>query len=100
MIPGNEKRVVKMMNRIANRGTKIVMRKDENLHASGHAYRDELAEIIKANYLFLNSLFEIMSVDSETTALFADTWRDGIFERTCTIGQISWYKKYDGDRGW
>eukprot|EP00803_Ostreobium_quekettii_P009805 evm.model.scf_52.21 EVM.evm.TU.scf_52.21 scf_52:165961-174383(-) len=46
-IPGNEKRVMKMMNSIANRGAEIAMGKDEGLHASGHAYRDELADIIK-----------------------------------------------------
>lgn len=42
MIPGNETRVVKMMNRIAELGPTIVMGRGENLHTSGHAYRDEL----------------------------------------------------------
>ena len=36
-----------MMNNIAQRGPKIVMGRAEHLHASGHAYRDELAEVIR-----------------------------------------------------
>ncbi|KAJ7553257.1 hypothetical protein O6H91_06G089900 [Diphasiastrum complanatum] len=47
MIPGNETRVIKMMNRIAELGPKIVMGKQENLHTSGHGYREELEEVLK-----------------------------------------------------
>lgn len=42
VIPGNESRVMKMMNRLADIGPKIVMGKNEMLHTSGHAYRGEL----------------------------------------------------------
>ena len=42
VIPGNEIRVMKMMNRIAELGPNIAMRRTDNLHTSGHAYRDEL----------------------------------------------------------
>eukprot|EP00897_Mesotaenium_endlicherianum_P003311 jgi/Mesen1/3007/ME000177S02277 len=41
MIPGNEVRVVKMMNRIAQLGPRILQGRDHNLHTSGHAYRGE-----------------------------------------------------------
>ena len=44
MIPGNETRVVKMMNRIAELGPTLVMGRGENLHTSGHAYRGELVK--------------------------------------------------------
>jgi mRNA degradation ribonuclease J1/J2 len=47
MIPGNEKRVMRMMNAIAMRGPEIAMRREDGLHSSGHAYRDELEEILK-----------------------------------------------------
>ena len=47
MIPGNEKRVMRMMNAIAVRGPEIAMRKEDGLHSSGHAYREELEEILK-----------------------------------------------------
>lgn len=45
MIPGNDTRVMKMMNNIAQRGPKIAMGRGELLHTSGHAYRDELDEV-------------------------------------------------------
>ena len=47
MIPGNEKRVMRMMNAIAARGPQIAMKREDGLHSSGHAYRDELTEILK-----------------------------------------------------
>uniref|UniRef100_A0A804P3R7 RNA-metabolising metallo-beta-lactamase family protein n=1 Tax=Zea mays TaxID=4577 RepID=A0A804P3R7_MAIZE len=42
VIPGNETRVMKMMNRLTDLGPKIIMGKDSGLHTSGHAYREEL----------------------------------------------------------
>ncbi|XP_068646107.1 ribonuclease J-like [Aristolochia californica] len=47
VIPGNENRVMKMFNRIAELGPTIVMGKNEGLHTSGHAYRGELEEVLK-----------------------------------------------------
>lgn len=51
MIPGNETRVVKMMNRIAELGPTIVMGRGDNLHTSGHAYRGELVRSFYAQYV-------------------------------------------------
>ncbi|KAK8990835.1 hypothetical protein V6N11_028793 [Hibiscus sabdariffa] len=42
VIPGNESRVMKMLNRISEVGSTIVMGKNEGLHTSGHGYRGEL----------------------------------------------------------
>ncbi|XP_057866644.2 ribonuclease J isoform X1 [Cryptomeria japonica] len=47
VIPGNEVRVMKMMNRIADIGSTIVMGRGDNLHTSGHAYRGELEEALR-----------------------------------------------------
>ncbi|MCO5580185.1 hypothetical protein L7F22_034052 [Adiantum nelumboides] len=47
VIPGNEIRVMKMMNRIAELGPGIAMGRADKLHTSGHAYRDELEEVIR-----------------------------------------------------
>ncbi|RLM79420.1 ribonuclease J isoform X1 [Panicum miliaceum] len=47
VIPGNETRVMKMMNRLTDLGPKIIMGKDSGLHTSGHAYRDELEEVLR-----------------------------------------------------
>ncbi|KAJ4961710.1 hypothetical protein NE237_021620 [Protea cynaroides] len=47
VIPGNENRVMDMMNRIAEIGSTIVMGKNKNLHTSGHGYRDELEDVLK-----------------------------------------------------
>lgn len=42
VIPGNETRVMKMMNRIAEIGSNIVTGRNAMLHTSGHGYREEL----------------------------------------------------------
>ena len=47
MIPGNEKRVMKMLNAISSKGVAIAMGRGEALHASGHAHRDELTEVLQ-----------------------------------------------------
>lgn len=47
MIPGNEKRVMRMMNEIARKGPEIAMSREDCLHSSGHGYKDELNEVIK-----------------------------------------------------
>ncbi|KAL7191726.1 hypothetical protein ACSBR2_023750 [Camellia fascicularis] len=47
VIPGNETRVMKMLNRISEIGSTIVMGKNEQLHSSGHGYREELDEVLK-----------------------------------------------------
>lgn len=43
-IPGNEKRVQRMMNNIAARGPEMIFNRD--LHSSGHAYSGEQEEVI------------------------------------------------------
>ncbi|KAK8990834.1 hypothetical protein V6N11_028793 [Hibiscus sabdariffa] len=47
VIPGNESRVMKMLNRISEVGSTIVMGKNEGLHTSGHGYRGELEEVLR-----------------------------------------------------
>ncbi|XP_020261497.1 uncharacterized protein LOC109837594 isoform X2 [Asparagus officinalis] len=47
VIPGNETRVMKMLNRISDIGSTIVMGKNEGLHTSGHAYHGELEEVLR-----------------------------------------------------
>ena len=39
VIPGNDPRVMQMMNRISALGPEIAMGRNENLHTSGHAYQ-------------------------------------------------------------
>lgn len=39
VIPGNDTRVIQMMNSIAAMGPEIAMGRGENLHTSGHAYQ-------------------------------------------------------------
>ncbi|CAK9330291.1 unnamed protein product [Citrullus colocynthis] len=47
VIPGNESRVMKMLNRISEIGSNIIMGKNELLHTSGHGYRGELEEVLQ-----------------------------------------------------
>eukprot|EP00976_Prorocentrum_cordatum_P055603 1121958-Prorocentrum_minimum.AAC.1 len=49
MIPGNEKRVIRMMNQVAERGTSVVMGASVGLHTSGHAHYGELEEVTRRN---------------------------------------------------
>ncbi|XP_059443585.1 ribonuclease J isoform X2 [Corylus avellana] len=47
VIPGNESRVMKMLNRLSEIGSSIVMGKNEGLHTSGHGHRGELEEVLR-----------------------------------------------------
>ncbi|CAN4105350.1 unnamed protein product [Withania somnifera] len=47
VIPGNDTRVMQMLNRISDIGSTIVMGKNELLHTSGHAHREELEEVLR-----------------------------------------------------
>jgi ribonuclease J len=46
-IPGNERAIYNMINRLTERGATILQDKNEDLHVSGHAAREELAELYK-----------------------------------------------------
>merc|ERR1711977_750472 len=47
VIPGNESRVMRMMNSLAGFGCDIALGGEENLHTSGHAYQEEQKEVLK-----------------------------------------------------
>ena len=47
VIPGNETRVVRMLNSIAAQGATVVQGRNDDLHVSGHAYQDELTELLR-----------------------------------------------------
>jgi len=47
MIPGNEKAIHRMLNALARLGARIVHEKMAPIHASGHACREELREMIR-----------------------------------------------------
>ncbi len=45
VIPGNEKKVYKIYNDLTEKGMEIISAKDFNIHASGHARKEELARL-------------------------------------------------------
>jgi ribonuclease J len=45
IIPGNERGIFDLMNRLAERGVELVTEKDRHIHVSGHPCRDELAQM-------------------------------------------------------
>src|SRR5262249_26845867 len=47
IIPGNERSVQALLNRLAKRGASIHYGERAQVHASGHAYRDELRTMIQ-----------------------------------------------------
>jgi ribonuclease J len=47
IIPGNERKIFDLQNRIAKLGVEIVTERDHFVHVSGHPARDELAEMYR-----------------------------------------------------
>jgi ribonuclease J len=45
IIPGNERGIFDLMNRLAARGLELITEKDEHIHVSGHPCRDELRQM-------------------------------------------------------
>jgi ribonuclease J len=45
VIPGNERGIYELMNRLALRGVKIITERDRHVHVSGHPCRDELKQM-------------------------------------------------------
>ncbi|RJQ62400.1 MAG: ribonuclease J [Desulfobacteraceae bacterium] len=46
-IPGNEKAIASIINRLYKRGADVIYEKISAIHVSGHAFRDELKEMIQ-----------------------------------------------------
>ncbi len=47
IIPGNEKRIFDILNKLSKMGVEIITEKDYPVHVSGHPYRDELKKMYK-----------------------------------------------------
>ncbi|MEQ1889870.1 MAG: ribonuclease J [Alphaproteobacteria bacterium] len=45
IIPGNERSIFRLQNRLAQRGVSVITEKDHFVHVSGHPCRDELADM-------------------------------------------------------
>lgn len=45
IIPGNERGIFDLMNRLAGRGVHLITEKDRHIHVSGHPCRDELRQM-------------------------------------------------------
>lgn len=48
VIPGNERGVNKIINRLVKEGMHIVTNKDMKIHSSGHGYQEELKQMLEA----------------------------------------------------
>lgn len=46
-IPGNEKKIYRIYNKITEKGAEIISSRDFNVHASGHPSQDDLSELYK-----------------------------------------------------
>ena len=47
MIPGNERSITALVNQLYRCGAKVIYEAVEDIHVSGHAYRDELATMLE-----------------------------------------------------
>lgn len=46
-IPGNEKAIANIINKLYKRGANVIYEKISSIHVSGHAFRDELKQMIR-----------------------------------------------------
>lgn len=46
-IPGNERAIAKIINNLFRRGAEVIYERISDIHVSGHAFRDELREMIQ-----------------------------------------------------
>ena len=69
VIPGNEGRVMRMMNSLAGWGCGIAMGRQDALHTSGHAYQEEQKEVIKMvnpqNFLPVHGEYAFLQVGGD-----------------------------------
>lgn len=47
MIPGNEKAIYRMINHFYRRRAKVITEKEHHVHASGHAYQEEMFQLYR-----------------------------------------------------
>ncbi len=47
IIPGNEKGIYRMINHLYRRGARVITERDAPIHASGHAYREEMRQLYR-----------------------------------------------------
>lgn len=47
MIPGNEKAIYRMINHFYRRRTRVITEKEHHVHASGHAYQEEMLQLYR-----------------------------------------------------
>lgn len=47
MIPGNEKDILRVCNNLERRGAHVLHQGNADVHTSGHAYREELADVLR-----------------------------------------------------
>lgn len=68
-IPGNEKRVQKMLNSLSNLGALIINGRNDGLHASGHAYSGEQEEVYSKPHCLAYSPYSCENTQSVRRAL-------------------------------
>src|SRR5262249_14369355 len=47
IIPGNEKAIYRMINQFYRDGARVITERDARVHGSGHAYREEMRELLE-----------------------------------------------------
>jgi ribonuclease J len=96
-IPGNEKPIMNVINKLSTRGAKIVYSKDFGIHCSGHANREELKsfiKIVKPKYFLPMHGEQIHLVSHIDIAL-----EEGVSQDNCFILKSGDEFSYDGNLG-
>ena len=92
-IPGNEKPVYKVINELYKRGAKVYYAGMADVHASGHAYRDELRlvqTLIKPRYLIpAHGEYRMLYQQAELAHELGTPWEDIFLLSNGDIFEIS-----------
>ena len=62
IIPGNETKIAKIANAFVRQGVTVYTAEDDGIHASGHAYQDELKRLIKITWSLMVPEFLMIKI--------------------------------------
>ena len=95
-IPGNEAAIGDVINSLFKLGAHVVYGKEIDIHVTGHAYRDELAELIKLanpkNFVPIHGEYRHLALHADLAVAM------GVPEKNVTVMENGEILEIDGDK--
>jgi ribonuclease J len=93
-IPGNERAIFDIINKLLEKGAKVVYSDEDNVHSSGHAHQDELRELLKvaSPRIFIPIHGEYMHLKEHISLAV----KEGVDPESCYIVKDGNELTYDG----